>query len=98
MDKGLFIFSSLIVRTIIFVLISFAINLSFLKKIKNINAIKNLIFGLQITLIGIGSLYIFWNYTFYSIFWSVIMWFIPIYLITTGFTFGLTGYLDKSNN
>ncbi|WP_294363253.1 hypothetical protein [uncultured Clostridium sp.] len=98
MDKGLVIFSSLIIRIIIFAFISFVINLSVLKKIKNINAMKNLIFGLQITLIGISSLYIIWNYTFYSIFWSKIMWFIPIYLLTTGFTFGLTGYLDKNTN
>lgn len=98
MDKGVVIFSSLIIRTIIFVFISFVINLSVLKKIKNTNAMKNLIFGLQITLIGISSLYIIWNYTFYSLFWSQVMWFIPIYLITTGFTFGLIGYLDKNNN
>lgn len=98
MDKGLVIFSSLIIRIIIFAFISFVINLSVLKKIKNINAMKNLIFGLQITLIGISSLYIIGNYTFYSIFWSKIMWFIPIYLLTTGFTFGLTGYLDKNTN
>lgn len=99
LDKGVVIFSSLIIRTIIFVFISFVINLSVLKKIKNTNAIKNLIFGVQITLIGISSLYIIWDYKFYSsIFWSQVMWFIPIYLITTGFTFGLTGYLDKNNN
>ena len=98
MDKGLVIFSSLIVKIIIFASISFVINLSFLKKVKNINAMKNLIFGLQITLIGISSLYVVWNCTFYSIFWSDAIWFIPTYLITTGFTFGIIGYLDKSNN
>ena len=98
MDKELIIFSSLIVKIIIFASISFVINLSFLNKVKNVNSMKNLMFGLQITLIGISSLYLAWNYTFYSIFWSNAIWFIPVYLITTGFTFGIIGYLDKSNN
>jgi len=97
LNKVLFIFSFLIIKITIFALISFLINLSFLNRIKKTSSMKNLIFGLQITLIGITSLYIVWNYTFHSIFWGIAMWFIPIYLITTGFTFGLIGYLDKSN-
>lgn len=98
MDKLLKIFGSFTFSTLIFIAISCGINFCFIKRIKKISGLKNLIFGLQITLIGMVVFYIIFNYTFYSIFWSIAMYFIPIYLLTTGFTLSLIGYLGKTNN
>ena len=98
MDKFLIIFGSFTFSTLIFIAISYGINLCFIKRIKKINGLKNLIFGLQITLIGMVVFYLIFNYTVYSVFGSIVRYFIPIYILTTGFTFSLIGYLDKTNN
>lgn len=98
MDKLLVMLNGFIFSKIIFIIISCAINFCFIKRIKKISGLKNLIFGLQITLIGMVIFYMIFNYTFYSIFWSIVMYFIPIYFLTTGFTISLIGYLEKINN
>lgn len=95
MDKSLILSGSYILGGMILVLISYVINLSFIHKIRKKDGYKNLIFGLQITLIGVVAFYVKYNYTYLSLFWSVVINFIPIYILTTGFMFSLIGYFDN---
>lgn len=97
MDKFLIIFGSFTFSTLIFIAISCVINFCFIKRIKKISGLKNLIFGLQITLIGMVVFYIIFNYTFYNIFWSIAMYFVPICILTTGFTLSLIIYYSTFN-
>lgn len=47
------------------------------------------------TLIGMLVFYITYTYKFTSIFWSTAMYFLLVYIITTGFTISLIGSLSK---
>ena len=89
------LFGTTIQTVITFIILSSIINYFILQKIKKVNGLKNIIFGLEITLIGMLVFYLTHTYSFTSIFWSIAMYFIPVYIITTGFTLGLIGYIDK---
>lgn len=81
----------------ILILISCFINIILLKKFKIYNYMQNLLFGLELTLIGVILYYINTGYLHYSFFFNTIINFITTYLLTTGFTLTLIGYLSKSN-
>lgn len=89
------LFGTTIQTVMTFIILSSIINYFILQKIKKVNGLKNIIFGLEITLIGMLVFYLTYTYSFTSIFWSIAMYFIPVYIITTGFTLGLIGYIDK---
>lgn len=89
------LFGTTIQTVITFIILSSIINYFILQKIKKVNRLKNIIFGLEITLIGMLVFYLTHTYSFTSIFWSIAMYFIPVYIITTGFTLSLIGYIDK---
>lgn len=89
------LFGSIIQIIIVFAFLSFTINYFFMQRIKHIDGIKNIIFWLQLTLIGVLSFYLIYTHTFTSIFWSIALYFIPVYILTTGFTISLIGYISK---
>lgn len=98
MDKEIIVFSAYLIVFIIFIALSILINkLVFIKKIKMKNYIKNFIFGILIFLLGIFLLYLSYNKEFRSNGLNLIKYFIPVYIITTGFTIVLMGYLDNNN-
>ncbi len=90
-----FLFVTIIQMFITFIILSSIINYFILQKIKKINGLKNIIFGVEITLIGMLVFYLTHTYRFASIFWSIAMYFVPVYIITTGFTISLIGYMSK---
>ena len=89
------LFGTTIQTVITFIILSSIINYFVLQKIKKINGLKSIIFGLEITLIGMLVFYLTHTYRFASIFWSIAMYFVPVYIITTGFTVSLIGYIYK---
>lgn len=92
------LFGTTIQMCITFIILSCIINISFIQKIKKISEIKNIIFGLHLTLIGILTFYLTYTYMFTSMFWSIAMYFLPIYIITTGFMMSLVGYFTNLNH
>ena len=91
-----FLFGTLIQIVITFIILSSIINYFILQKIKKFNGLKNIVFGVEITLIGMLVFYLTHTYRFTSIFWSIAMYFVPVYIITTGFTISLIGYISKN--
>ena len=93
-----FLFGTLIQTVITFIILSSIINYFILQKIKEFTGLKSIIFGIEITLIGMLVFYLTYTYTFTSIFWSIAMYFVPVYIITTGFTVSLIGYISKAKD
>ena len=96
------LFGSPIQMVITFIILSSIINYFILKcnslileNIKKVNGLKNILFGIEVTLIGILIFYLAFKYTFTSMLWSIVVFFIPVYIITTGFTLSLIGYISK---
>lgn len=97
MNKFLIIFfGTQIQTTITFIILSFLINIKLIPAIRKNDGLKNILLGLHLTLIGMLLYYEVSNYVFTTVFWSIAMYFLPIYIITLGFSISLNGY--KSDN
>lgn len=65
------LFGTPIQMIVTFIVLSSIINYFILQKIKKFNGLKNIIFYLEITIIGMLAFYLTYTYTFTSIFWSI---------------------------
>lgn len=83
---------SMIVLSILF---SIFITLFLMPHIKRKEPIVNVLFGLQITLIGMFVFYIVYNTTSYTLYANVLPYFIATYLITTGLVFSAFEYFKR---
>ena len=78
-----------------FIIISILLDLFLLKHIKRKDPVANVLFGLQITLMGMFVYFIVYNTTFYTPYGSLFPYFIAIYLITTGVMFSFLEFIKQ---
>ena len=75
------------------IIIAIIINFALRGSIKNKDSIHCIMFGLEVTIIGILLYYTVYTSIFASEFANILPYFIAIYFITTGFMISLAGFI-----